>query len=264
MFRSLRILILFSVGLLLAACAGGPSGPGVSIDNYRGALPQLGDSRPHSWQGGHPYDHPVHGIDISRWQGNIDWNRLRRTGISFAFLKATEGGDHSDPEFQYYWQQARAAGLPRGAYHYYYFCRTGAEQAAWFISHVPRERGTLPPVLDLEWTHSRTCRVRPSPAEIRREAMIFMSALEQYYGQRPIIYTTVDFYRDNNLSSWNEEFWLRSVANHPRITYPGKRWSFWQYTGTGKVPGVSGNVDINVFNGGPQQWRAWLAQRSQR
>src|SRR5699024_11899075 len=103
-----RLRLLLSVGLLLAACAGGgPSGPGVSIDNYRGALPQLGDSRPHSWQGGHPYDHPVHGIDISRWQGNIDWNRLRRTGISFAFLKATEGGDHADPEFQYYWQQAQ-------------------------------------------------------------------------------------------------------------------------------------------------------------
>ena len=261
MIRRLHLLAALFLALTLAACGGG-GGRGVSSGSYHGgAVPQLGDSRPHVWEGGHPYDHPVHGIDISRWQGQIDWQRVRRSGVSFAFLKATEGGDHSDPEFPTYWRQAGAAGLPRGAYHYYYFCRSGAEQAAWFIRNVPRERNSLPPVLDIEWTHSRTCPGRPGPEEIRREAMAFMSVLQQHYGQRPIIYTTVDFYRDNNLSSWNEEFWLRSVAGHPRIVYPGKRWTFWQYTGTGTVPGIGGNVDLNTFAGNVPQWRAWLARR---
>ena len=262
--RRFHVLAALFLALTLAACGGGGqravTGPGY----HGGAVPQLGDRKPHPWVGGHPYDHPVHGIDISRWQGNIDWGQVRRSGVSFAFLKATEGADHADPEFRGYWRQAGNAGLPRGAYHYYYFCRSGAEQAAWFIRNVPRERNSLPPVLDLEWTHSRTCPRRPDPAEIRREAMNFMSILQQYYGQRPVIYTTVDFYRDNNLASWNEEFWLRSVAGHPRIVYPGKRWTFWQYTGTGIVPGITGDVDINAFAGSVPQWRAWLARRMVR
>lgn len=261
MIRPIRILTALFLALAVAACASAPSGgrPGVTYPG--GAVPQLGDSRPHPWRNGHPYNNPVHGIDLSRWQGNIDWSRVRTSGVSFAFLKATEGADHSDPEFPTYWRQAGAAGLPRGAYHYYYFCRTGAEQAAWFIANVPRERNSLPPVLDLEWTVSRNCPVRPSAGEIRREAMVFMSILQQHYGQRPLIYTTVDFYRDNNLASWNEEFWLRSVADHPRVTYPGKNWSFWQYTGTGIVPGIQGNVDINTFAGSTRQWSQWLSRR---
>ncbi|TKW67582.1 MAG: glycoside hydrolase [Paracoccus denitrificans] len=263
MSRIVTILSALAL-LLLAACGGGqrsvvvPAGGGGWVG---GAVPQLGDNAPHQWVGGHPYDLPVHGIDISRWQGTIDWNRARTSGISFAFLKATEGADHSDPEFQRYWREAGAARLPRGAYHYYYFCRTGAEQAAWFIRNVPRERGSLPPVLDIEWTHSRTCPRRPGSAEILREASIFLSILERHYGQRPIVYTTVDFYRDTGIGRLNAEFWLRSVAGHPRGVYPGQRWTFWQYTGTGSVPGIRGNVDINAFAGSANDWRAWLNRR---
>ena len=262
MSRIVTILSAIAV-LLLAACGGPrtvvvPNGGGGWIG---GAVPQLGDNAPHSWVGGHPYDHQVHGIDISRWQGNIDWNRARTSGISFAFLKATEGADHTDPEFRRYWREAGNARIPRGAYHYYYFCRSGAEQAAWYIRNVPREGGSLPPVLDIEWTHSKTCPRRPGSAEILREASNFIAILEQYYGQRPIIYTTVDFYRETGIGRLNAEFWLRSVAGHPRNVYPGQRWTFWQYTGTGSVPGIRGNVDLNAFAGSANDWRAWLNRR---
>ena len=264
--RTITKLLLVTVLVLAAACArspqrghGGYGGAGGGGGGYvGGAVPQLGDSRPHVWRNGHPYNHQVHGIDISRWQGQIDWGRLRASGVSFAFIKATEGADHSDPAFLRYWREAGAARMPRGAYHYYYFCRSGAEQAAWFIRNVPRERGALPPVLDLEWTHSRTCPRRPPAAEIKREASIFMQILGQHYGQRPIIYTTVDFYRDNRLGDMRAEFWLRSVADHPSATYPGQRWTFWQYTGTGTAPGIAGNVDLNVFAGNAAQWAQWL------
>ncbi len=247
----------------LTACGGGGGSRGPAVMVGQGSGPQFGDSAPHAWVGGHPYDHQVHGIDISRYQGDINWGRVRSSGVSFAFIKATEGGDHADPNFRRYWYEAAQARIPRGAYHYFYFCRSGAQQAAWFIANVPRERGALPRVLDLEWTASKTCPHRPPSWEVLREAKIFKDILHRYYGQRPIIYTTVDFYRDNNLGSWPEEFWLRSVAGHPRLTYPGQRYSFWQYTGTGRVPGIGGNVDLNVFAGSPGQWRAWLNQRMQ-
>lgn len=239
-------------------------GGGQQIRYAGGGAVQLGDSKPHDWEGGNPYGHQIHGIDISRWQGDIDWGRVRGAGISFAFIKATEGGDYSDPNFSTYWRQAANARIPRGAYHYFYFCRTGAEQARWFIRNVPRERGALPPVLDIEWTRSKTCRTRPGPEAVKREARIFMDIVGRHYGQRPIVYTTVDFYRENNLGDLRAEFWLRSVADHPRRTYPGQRWAFWQYSGTGIVPGISGNVDLNTFAGNAADWGQWLSARLSR
>ena len=224
--------------------------------------PKFADSDPHSWEGRTPWSYPIHGIDVSRWQGDIDWQRARRSGVSFAYIKATEGGDLLDPKFRDHWQAARRAGVKRGAYHYFYFCRPAAEQARWFIRHVPRDRAALPHVLDMEWTpHSRTCTKRPSGAKVRAEAKRFLDLLEAHYGRRPVLYTTVDFYRDTGIGRLpGTEFWLRSVADHPHITYPGALWRFWQYTGTGRVPGIEGNVDLNVFGGGPERWLRWSGQ----
>lgn len=262
--RHLTKVLLGVLLVVTVACSSPPIRSGGGVHYANPVHRQLGDRKPHGWQGGHPYAHQVHGIDISRWQGDIDWRSVRRAGIAFAFLKATEGGDHSDPEFATYWRQAGAAGIPRGAYHYFYFCRTGAEQARWFIRNVPRERGALPPVLDIEWTHSRTCPRRPDAAEVKREANVFLDIVGRHYGQRPIVYTTVDFYRDNRLGDLRAEFWLRSVADHPRVTYRGQRWSFWQYTGTGTVPGIRGDVDLNAFAGSGADWNRWLSARQIR
>lgn len=223
------------------------------------SFPAFGDVDPHEGIGNRPRRYAVHGIDASRWQGDIDWRTARASGISFAYLKATEGGDVFDPMFRAHWAGAKKAGVRQGAYHYFYFCRPAAEQARWFIRHVPRDRTALPPVLDMEWNHrSRTCRLRPSGAKIRAEAKLFLDILERHYGHRPVVYTTVDFYSDTKIGQLkNTEFWLRSVADHPRKIYPGQKWTFWQYTGTGVVPGVPTPVDINVFSGTLDQWRAW-------
>ncbi len=224
------------------------------------AYPKFGDADPHEWERRKPTSYPVHGIDVSRWQGDIDWRVARRAGVSFAFIKATEGGDVFDPKFDLHRRGAQAAGVPWGAYHYYYFCRTAAEQARWFIKNVP-QGADLPHVLDMEWTpKSRTCRLRPSGHDVRSEARKFLNILEAHYGRRPIIYTTVDFYRDTGIGNLGgTEFWLRSVAGHPQQVYPGAYWTFWQYTGTGLVPGIEGEVDINVFRGTPQAYGMWLA-----
>lgn len=253
-FRGLAVIAL---AVIVAACGGG--------QHPQGIPPQFGDADPHPWFGRTPAGYEVHGIDVSRWQGNIDWQGVRSGGVSFAWIKATEGGDVADPMFRANWAGAARAGLPRGAYHYYYFCRTAQEQAAWFIQNVPAERGALPPVLDMEWTHtSRTCPGRPAPEWIRAEAQTFMAILTQHYGTRPVVYTTVDFFRENEMWRLNGvEFWLRSVAGHPDQVYPGHDWTFWQYTGTGLARGVSGEVDLNAFGGSRKQWARWLARRSQ-
>ena len=162
-----------------------------------GSRLNFADTAPHDFGFRAPQDHPVHGIDASRHQPQIDWRTARANGVTFAWLKATEGGDILDPAFRDNWRAARRNGVAHGAYHFYYHCRPAAEQARWFIRHVPREAGALPPVLDLEWTpFSPTCTIRRPASVIRSEARIFLQAIESHYGQRPLIYTSIDFYRD--------------------------------------------------------------------
>jgi lysozyme len=252
--------------LIMAACGGSKGGnqTGTPTPSQGVVAPDFGDADPHDWTGRRPQAYPVHGIDLSRFQTRVDWARARAGGVNFAYLKATEGGDQVDPMFASHWQGAARAGVARGAYHFFYHCRPATEQARWFIAHVPRAAGALPPVLDMEWTQtSPTCRIRRDSAVIRAEADAYMRAVGRHYGQRPILYTTVDFFEDNEL--WRlegVEFWLRSTAAHPRDVYEGQHWTFWQYTGTGLVPGIAGKVDINVFAGSRVAWAGWLADRA--
>ncbi|MAW85821.1 MAG: glycoside hydrolase [Phyllobacteriaceae bacterium] len=222
--------------------------------------PRFADNDPHDWSGRTPWHYPVHGIDVAKYQGQIDWQKARQAGVSFAFIKATEGGDRLDERFHANWQAAKRAGIPRGAYHFFYFCRPAFEQALWFRKNVPVDRTSLPPVLDMEWNHkSPTCTFRPKPDAVRKEMDVFLRQVSRHYGKTPVIYTTVDFYEENQL--WKIRgypFWLRSVAGHPSQKYGEQNWTFWQYTGTGVVPGIKGNTDINVFHGSQSQWRQWV------
>jgi lysozyme len=226
--------------------------------------PRFGDRKPVDWKGKTPWSYAVHGTDVSRYQSDIDWPTAKAAGIYFAFIKATEGGDRVDPMFAQNWDATRANGIPRSAYHFYYFCRPAIEQAQWFIRNVPKEAGTLPHVLDMEWNHlSPSCKLRPNWQVVHREMKVFLDAIERHYGQRPIIYTSVDFYEDNRLASFKGyDWWLRSVAAHPHDRYGGENFLFWQYTGTGIVPGKNGDADINVFNGSVRQWRDWVARNT--
>ncbi len=216
------------------------------------------DAKPINFGKRAPKHLAVHGVDVSRWQGNIDWDKLRGQGANFAYIKATDGGDHLDPMFKRNWRGAHEAGLKRGAYHFFYWCRTAGEQADWFIRNVPRVEGALPPVIDVEWNGESSCKKRPSPAKVREKMQVFMDKLEAHYGQRPVIYTAPDFYRDNLRDAFlNHPFWLRAVAEHPSKVYPGRKWVFWQYSGSGLSHGVEGRIDLNAFHGSEAEWRAW-------
>lgn len=217
------------------------------------------DAKPINFGRVSPRDYPVHGVDVSRWQGDIDWAKLRTQGANFAYIKATDGGDHLDPKFGENWRGAHEAGLKRGAYHFFYWCRVASEQADWFIRNVPKVEGALPPVIDVEWNHLSNCKKRPSREVVLEKMRVFMDRLEKHYGQRPVIYTAPDFYRDNLQGAFPDHpFWLRAVAAHPSKVYPGRKWVFWQYSGSGLSHGVKGKIDLNVFHGDEATWRRWL------
>lgn len=220
------------------------------------------DAKPINFGKASPRHLAIHGVDVSRWQGNVNWAKLRAQGANFAYIKATDGGDHLDPMFMKNWRNADAAGLKRGAYHFFYWCRTAREQADWFIRNVPRVEGALPPVIDVEWNGESRCKRRPSRQKVLEKMQIFMDRLERHYGQRPIIYTAPDFYRDNLRGAFLDyPFWLRAVAQHPSKVYPGRKWVFWQYSGSGLSHGVRGRIDLNVFHGDERAWRNWVGGR---
>lgn len=251
------ISALFATALLLSGCTGAR----YDLMETASIQPRFADKDPQDFGPNHPQRHPVHGIDVSKWNGDINWMKVRQSGVSFAFIKATEGKDVIDPRFAEYAQNANNAGIANAPYHFYYFCSTADQQADWFIQNVPRSAVTLPPVLDVEWNHtSKNCKYKPSPLTVRSEMKRFMDRLEAYYGKRPIIYTSVDFHRDNLVGEFQDyHFWVRSVAAHPSKIYEARRWAFWQYTSTGVIPGIKGDTDINVFAGTTKNWNNWVA-----
>lgn len=195
-----------------------------------------------------PCNYEVHGIDISHYQGKIDWellthNREAQFPIHFIFLKATEGGDHGDDTFTQNFGQARKYGFIRGAYHYFIPKTDARKQADFFIRTVQLAKGDLPPVLDVETTGKQ------SPQELKTAVKTWLDRVEAHYGVKPILYTSYKFKKRylsdsifNAYPYWIAHYYVDSVR------YEGK-WHFWQHTDVGTVPGIEEEVDLNVFNG---------------
>lgn len=185
------------------------------------------------------------GVDVSRHQGAIDWRALASDNVAFAYIKATEGGDHADTRFAANWQGAGAAGLHRGAYHFFTLCRPGAQQAANFMAIVPRAGGSLPHALDME--HMGPCREGPAIIDIVGEMDAWLDLVEAHYGARPLIYTTREFHDAHLREVVGERFWLRSLFTAP--SFRKREWIIWQHHNRGRKRGVSGPVDLNAFRG---------------
>ncbi|GHA23009.1 hypothetical protein GCM10007989_18110 [Devosia pacifica] len=247
--RLLQGLWLLLMTAWLAACA-------TSGGLYS---PIAGDTRPHSGVD-RARTMPIQGIDVARYQGNIDFNRVRASGKHFVFMKATEGKDYIDPAFYTNWQKARAAGIARGAYHFMTWCSLASEQAAWFTRMVPADRDTLPPVLDLEWNNHSSCVNKHDKADVIEKIQVMLAAMEAHTGKMPIIYTDMNFYNDILADQrFPHALWLRSTAAEPHERYHGGHdWTFWQFTQTGVVDGIRGEVDRNVFYGDQNAWVNFL------
>lgn len=200
---------------------------------------------------------PIRGLDVSRHQGPIDWERVARDPqLRFVWIKATEGGDWTDPRFDENWDGARAAGLVVGAYHYFTLCTPGSAQAAQFLRTVPATSDGLPPAIDLE--HEGNCGGRPSTADLLAEVAVFLDAVEGGLGKRPAIYTTRAFHRDHLRGALlDHPLWLRDVVIEPGQV-DGRPWTVWQHWSRARVPGIDGFVDRNVFRGDEADFAAFV------
>ncbi len=203
-----------------------------------------------------PAGHSVYGIDVSRHQGDIDWETLKKGNhpdapISFVYVKASEGSDFKDKKFEENFENARKHGFMRGAYHYFSTTSSGVSQANLFISMVKLQPGDLPPVLDIE----------EKPKNKKKyidEVKIWLKKVEEHYGVKPIVYASSKYKKKYLDDPFFKEYPLW-VAHYyiPELT-DGEEWLMWQCTDIGVMPGIKEKVDINIFNGTEKQLKELL------
>lgn len=202
-----------------------------------------------------PGEYPVRGVDISHYQGEVDWPALAAQKVDFVFMKATEGSSYTDPCFAQNIAGAQQAGLRVGAYHFFSFDSAPETQAAHFIETVPQSLD-LPPVVDLEFYGDKE-KVPPDRDQVWQDLTALLELLQEHYGQRPLVYTTMDCY-ERYLKGQKGDFdlWIRNVLQRPALE-EGESWTFWQYSHRGRLKGFEGEepfIDLNVFCGSREEF----------
>ncbi len=193
----------------------------------------------------------IRGVDVSHYQGNIDWKTLAGEDIEFAFIKATEGSGHIDSKFAENWLAANDTDLKVGAYHFFSFDSPAETQAKLYIETVGDLAGNLIPVVDIEFYGDKFSNP-PDEEELVAELKTMLALLEEEYGVKPMVYTTYTFYYkylDGEIDGY--PLWIRNVYFSPNLDMRGE-WTFWQYTDQAVLGGYSGaeeHIDLNVFYG---------------
>ena len=199
----------------------------------------------------------VCGIDVSHYQGEINWERAAADGIRFAFIKATEGVSITDETFADHWEAAGEAGIYRGAYHFFRAGTDAEAQAKHFLKVTAGLSAELPAVLDLEVTD------RQGAAQIVKGAQAWMKTVEKGSGRKPLLYTMPRF-ADDFLGDKLAEYplWVVDLrVGPPRLPKAWEDWTFWQYSHHGHVDGIQEEVDLNCFKGDAEALAAYARQR---
>lgn len=197
----------------------------------------------------YPEGYETQGIDVSHYQGEIDWNALRtalinKCPVRFVIIKSTEGASIIDENFEENFEQAREYGFIRGAYHFWSTKSSARDQAYFFLDKVKLEEGDLPPVLDVE------IKRKDQPVdEFQRDVLTWLHTVEDRYHVKPIIYTGYKF-KMKYLSDPRFDAYPYWISHYyvDKMQYKGE-WKFWQHTDAGQLPGIEGNVDLNIYNG---------------
>jgi lysozyme len=198
-----------------------------------------------------PLGYSIHGIDISHYQKDVDWDKLKAVDqigdtiqFQFAFIKATEGLLIEDVMFDEHWEDAKDHHIKRGAYHYFLPDRNAKVQAANFISSVRLKPGDLPPVVDVEETRGK------SKAEIVKSLKDFLAVVETRYKVKPIIYSNVNFIEDFLATDFIQyPFWIAHYYHEDATPIENIRLLFWQHSDKADLFGINGNTDADVFTG---------------
>lgn len=209
----------------------------------------------------------VRGVDVSKWQGAIDWSQVAAAGIEYAFIRSSYGLTGVDNYFDTNWAAAREAGVLRGSYHYFNPTYGGAEQARNMLAQFddPEDLGELPLVVDVEESSGA-----PTPAVYASRVIDFVDTIEAETGRRPMIYTGGYFW-DTYVAStaladlpvWVAHYFNdRSTAHCPNTPNAWGAWAFWQHTEMASVSGISGGVDGDVFDGTYEQLLALTFHRA--
>lgn len=196
----------------------------------------------------------VVGVDLSKWQGAVDFAKIRAAGKTYVFVKLTEGDDDVDPDYVRNVADARAAGLYTGSYHFYSTADTAQAQFDNLSKHLDLKPGDLPPVIDIEVLSQN------SLPDLASELTTFLGLIESRYGVKPIIYSGENFANTQLKGFADYPLWLAEYtgAPQPQLPLDWSAWTFWQHSQSGRVDGVDGDVDLDRFNGDLDQLRALL------
>jgi lysozyme len=192
-------------------------------------------------------DYPIQGIDISHYQGKINWQQLKQENLDFVIIKATEGNDFVDHKFTENADSAIAHGYKVGAYHFYRLCRDGKKQAQHFINTTQQFALAIPPTVDLEF--GGNCKGNQTKSQILRQIGEYLDTLESVYGTPPIIYATAEFYNEYIAGHFQRNpIWIRDIFRKPELK-DKRDWKIWQFANRGRLKGISTYIDINAFSG---------------
>jgi lysozyme len=189
------------------------------------------------------------GIDISHYNGSVDCAKLAAAGVVFAYVKASEGRFTRDPLYAANYAGLKQNRVLRGAYHFFYPHLDAQAQASNFLAVVNHlNAGDLPPALDVEISGEQ------SPSVIAAAMQQWLDSVQQSLGRPPVIYTSASFWNTalggtavfSGYPLWVAEYTGNPV---PRIPKGFSDYVFWQYSESGSVRGISGNVDTDWFNG---------------
>lgn len=191
------------------------------------------------------------GIDVSHFQGNVNWPAVKAAGINFAFAKASDGNTYTDPQFATNWRGMQTAGLIRGAYHFYESNDDPQTQAQQFLKVVGTlDRSDLPPVVDIEKSNGNF-----GSKNLASNLQIWLDTVEQKLQCTPIIYTNCAFWNANLVAYSTSSFsryplWIAQYGvTQPKIPNAWSNWTFWQSSESGNVAGITGAVDTDLFAG---------------
>jgi lysozyme len=189
----------------------------------------------------------VKGIDVSHHNPILNWDNVMEQGITFAYMKATEGNSHSDRNYRFNYDLARKSNIKAGSYHFYTFALSGKEQAQHFLKTARFNAGDLIPAIDVEHsTVNPYSKDNKYTSVVIQELKVLENELYRHFGFHPVIYTNKDCYKLYIKGNFPDNLiWMCDLHREP--PEEPDNWRIWQFSHKGEIPGIDGHIDLNYY-----------------